>query len=63
MNLKLFAFIIFSLAILTNTQQCRNKQGWRVDWWVMLAFPDSVSTGFAFFDSRSASPALTVYTD
>jgi len=63
MTLKLYATFVLCIAILGEAQQCRNKAGWRVDWWVMLIFPDSVSTGYAYFDSRFASPTFAVNTD
>lgn len=56
-------FILFSLLFLSLGQQCRNRNNWRVDWWIILQFPDSVSTGYAYFDSRSAAPTLMTFAE
>lgn len=53
---------LISLIFLVISQQCRNNNGWRVDWWVVIMFPNSTSTGFAYFDSRFAAPTLKLFT-
>lgn len=58
-------FLVSLLVVLmclqvAQSQECRNSRNWRVDWWVILSFPDSVSTGYAYFDSRFAAPSLDV---
>lgn len=63
MDSKLFYVILICLLCYGQGQQCRNKNNWRVDWWVMIQFPGSVSTGYAYFDSRFAAPTMAVYTE
>lgn len=61
---KLFTLcILLSVVYISLGQQCRNKNNWRVDWWVIIQFPNSVSTGYAYFDSRFAAPTFAVYTE
>lgn len=57
----LLLLVLISIAYLTYGQQCRNKNNWRVDWWVMIQIPNSVATGYLYFDSRFAAPTFAVY--
>ncbi len=63
MKLKLLIVIVLCLVLGSKGQQCRNRANWRVDWFVMIQFPNSVSTGYAYFDSRSASPTFAIFTE
>jgi hypothetical protein len=60
---KLKVICLFAVIIcLTASQECRNNRNWKVDWWIMIQFPGSVSPGYAYYDSRYASPTLSIYT-
>jgi hypothetical protein len=63
MKLKLFIVLLLCLAFGSYGQQCRNRANWRVDWFLMIQFPSSVSPGYAYFDSRSASPTFVIYSE
>jgi len=58
----LVAVIIVLFGNSVSCQNCRNNRNWNVDWWIMIAFPGSVSPGYAYYDSRFASPSLALYT-
>lgn len=54
-------FAIITFLSLTNSQHCLNHQGKNVAWWVMLIYPNSVSTGYAYFDSTMTTAKLVSY--
>lgn len=51
-------FITALLIASASSQQCLNAQGQTVDWWVILIYPGSVSTGYAYFDSTFTSSSF-----
>jgi len=49
---------LFLLTLCLNSaqsQQCLNSSGQKVDWWVMLIYPESLPLGYAYFDSTFTS--------
>lgn len=64
MEMKLYGIFILIVLLFApaDCQECRNNKGNKVDWWVMILFPDSVSKGYAFYDSKSAAPSLAIFT-
>lgn len=62
MMCRLFTlFLVLALVFVISGQQCLNKDNQKVDWWLVIQIPDSVSTGYAYFDSSFAAPTLAVY--
>jgi hypothetical protein len=62
MKLIISLFITALLLASVSSQHCLNAHGQTVDWWVMLIYPGSISTGYAYFDSTFTTSTFQLNT-